>query len=66
MKTKHTTWNPGDRLLVVGQDPYGPETPGYAHLDEQARRAAGAIKPAKQSRAKKVTSHTDETKPKAT
>lgn len=45
--------------------PYGPETPGYAHLNEQARQKSAAYKPAKPSRVKRSTSQADETKPKA-
>lgn len=39
---------------------YGPETPGYAQLNEAIRRAGIPVKPAKISKAKKGTVSTHE------
>lgn len=45
-------------------DLYGPETPGYAHLNELARRKAIAIKAPKTRKGKQPSSPADEAKPK--
>ncbi len=52
------------RAPIAGDREYGPETPGYAHLNEIRRREQAAIKPTSKSRAKKEQSHSDEPQPK--
>lgn len=45
-------------------DPYGPETPGYAHLNEQHRQAQSGKKPPTKSRKQSGKSQPDASKPK--